>query len=56
MTKLFCKSCGCNFIVSELKIRMSDNDWFYGPDCGSGHRDVHDPVGARIVFIKADGD
>lgn len=37
MTKLFCKSCGCNFIVSERKIRMSDNDWFYCPDCGSGN-------------------
>ena len=37
MTKLFCKSCGCSFIVSELKIAMSDNDWFYCPDCGSGN-------------------
>lgn len=37
MTKLFCKSCGCSFIVSKRKIAMSDNDWFYCPDCGSGN-------------------
>ena len=37
MTKLFCKSCGYIFIVSERKIRMSDNDWSYCPDCGSGN-------------------
>ena len=37
MNNLFCKSCGCDFSVSDRKIQMSDNDWWYCPKCGSGN-------------------
>ena len=37
MNNLFCKSCGCDFSVSDRKIQMSDNDLFYCPRCGSGN-------------------
>ena len=29
MTNLLCKSCGCNFTVSDRKIKLSDKDWLY---------------------------
>lgn len=37
MTELFCKSCWLKFSVSDRKIAISDNDWFYCPKCGSGN-------------------
>ena len=42
MKDLLCKSCGCNYFVSDRKIKLSDNDWFYCPNCGSGN----------VVFIQ----
>ena len=40
MHNLFCNACHCSFSVSERNIKLSDNDWFYCPKCGSGNVEV----------------
>lgn len=42
MYKLFCKSCYESFHVSARQIQMSDNDWFYCRNCGSGNTVVEE--------------
>lgn len=42
MVQLLCKSCGCKWMVSEKRIKLSDNDWFYCVKCGSGNVEVQE--------------
>lgn len=40
LVQLFCKACGCRWVVSKKRVRLSDNDWFYCTNCGSGNTEV----------------